>query len=549
MSISLHWTLLAAPLLVPTVGAQVSARLIPNPDGLSAGLDAFRDVNGDGVRDFVSGAADAAIGALTRAGRVRLVSGADGVPLGNIAGTRAYGRLGATTRVIGDINGDGVPEIAVSEDRGGAGNAPARVYIHSGANLVRLRTHDFATYSISSIARLSDVDGDGVADYAVGARTFSVTDHSFVKVFSGATGAELRTFLPFMAPSGFGYSVIELGDLNADGVPDLAIGDTTAFVAGSARGRVQVVSIASGATLLSIDGPAPEYAEFGAGLGAPGDINGDGAPDLIVASALRVRAYSGASGALLWGTPLLSDRWDAEVELVCPGDLDFDGVSEVLAYGRRFSDQPGNQIELSVRLLDGATGSSFLDVQSLADFGLYDQAWVAAGDLDGDGRPELAANARVAGAFRLCILSFPWTGVACESLPNSTGATGTLEVVGPFAVGSTSASLAAGSLPPGVTTMFLVAPAIGAPIQPPGSEGRLCLSGGIGRFFGPGQVQTSSAGGTVQLTLDADALPQPTATVAAVAGETWSFQAWHRDTGATGATSNLTNAAFAIVRP
>ena len=92
---------------------------------------------------------------------------------------------------------------------------------------------------------------------------------------------------------------------------------------------------------------------------------------------------------------------------------------------------------------------------------------------------------------------------------------------------------------------FLVAPQVGLTggVTPPGSVGVLCLAGSIGRFANA--VLNTGASGTFSLQLDPTAIPQPTGTVAAVAGQLWFFQAWHRDVRPGGGppTSNFTNAA------
>ena len=75
-----------------------------------------------------------------------------------------------------------------------------------------------------------------------------------------------------------------------------------------------------------------------------------------------------------------------------------------------------------------------------------------------------------------------------------------------------------------------------------GSSGRICVSGpNIARFAST--VQSSGATGTFQATLDLTlAFPTNPAAVVAV-GDTWNFQAWHRDSTPIGATtSNYTNA-------
>ena len=77
-----------------------------------------------------------------------------------------------------------------------------------------------------------------------------------------------------------------------------------------------------------------------------------------------------------------------------------------------------------------------------------------------------------------------------------------------------------------------------------GSQGNLCLGGNIGRFVGPGQVMDSGASGSFAMTVNLNAMPAPTlsGTVAVQPGDTWNFQAWHRDSVGGMATSNFTDA-------
>ena len=126
------------------------------------------------------------------------------------------------------------------------------------------------------------------------------------------------------------------------------------------------------------------------------------------------------------------------------------------------------------------------------------------------------------------------------AVPNSSGCVGRLSAEGSAAASSNDLTLRASSLPQNVFGLFLSARAIGSTPQPGGSTGTLCLAGPIGRFNAPGQVQSSGAAGELLLALDLTALPTPNALVAATAGETWAFQAWHRTVG--GASSNFTDA-------
>lgn len=72
-----------------------------------------------------------------------------------------------------------------------------------------------------------------------------------------------------------------------------------------------------------------------------------------------------------------------------------------------------------------------------------------------------------------------------------------------------------------------------------GSAGNLCLAPPIGRHNL--QVASSGPSGVITIPLDLDRVPQAAGFVSVLAGETWHWQAWFRDVGTGGATSNLTN--------
>ncbi|MEZ6021539.1 MAG: hypothetical protein R3F17_16010, partial [Planctomycetota bacterium] len=74
----------------------------------------------------------------------------------------------------------------------------------------------------------------------------------------------------------------------------------------------------------------------------------------------------------------------------------------------------------------------------------------------------------------------------------------------------------------------------------PGSPGVLCLLGApLGRYNGPGEIFYTGSTGTGSLTVNPTAFRGPNGPVAATFGQTWTFQAWHRENGGS---SNFTNA-------
>ena len=129
----------------------------------------------------------------------------------------------------------------------------------------------------------------------------------------------------------------------------------------------------------------------------------------------------------------------------------------------------------------------------------------------------------------------------CTSNPNSTGATGLCAATGSASVALNNVTLQASQLPLNSFGFFLTSQTAAVTPNPGGSQGVLCLGGSIGRYVGQGNIQNSGATGSYQLAINLTSMPQPTGSIAAVAGQTWRFQSWYRDANP-GAVSNFTNA-------
>jgi hypothetical protein len=124
---------------------------------------------------------------------------------------------------------------------------------------------------------------------------------------------------------------------------------------------------------------------------------------------------------------------------------------------------------------------------------------------------------------------------------NSTGNPGTIRATGSAVVANNDLTLVADDLPTNAFGYFLTSMTQGLVPQPGGSLGVLCLGGNIGRYTGPGQIQNSGMTGSFDLLLDLTQTPTPTGFVSVAAGETWNFQAWHRDSVGGAAVSNFTD--------
>ncbi len=129
----------------------------------------------------------------------------------------------------------------------------------------------------------------------------------------------------------------------------------------------------------------------------------------------------------------------------------------------------------------------------------------------------------------------------CTANQNSTGAIANTTGSGSDVAADNNLTLSTSSLPANSFAFYLASTTQGFAANPGGSQGNLCLSGSIGRYVGPGQIQQANPAGTISLVLDLTQIPQPTGFVTAISGDTWNFQAWYRDAVGGSATSNFTD--------
>ncbi|QDV05238.1 hypothetical protein Poly30_07340 [Planctomycetes bacterium Poly30] len=132
--------------------------------------------------------------------------------------------------------------------------------------------------------------------------------------------------------------------------------------------------------------------------------------------------------------------------------------------------------------------------------------------------------------------------VFCDpAVANSTGASGMMSADGSSLVSDNDVTLIADSLPNFSFGFFITSRTQGFIANPGGSSGNLCLSGAIGRYVGPGQIQNSGANGSISLAIDLTRQPTPNGLISVLPGDSWSFQLWHRDSVGGSTTSNFTN--------
>jgi hypothetical protein len=109
------------------------------------------------------------------------------------------------------------------------------------------------------------------------------------------------------------------------------------------------------------------------------------------------------------------------------------------------------------------------------------------------------------------------------SVPNSTSSSAEMHLSGNNVIHRGILILRATGLPAFTFGIFLVSQSRAFATGIPGSQGNLCLGGGIGRFVGPGQLPQADALGEISLVVDQGALPSPQGAFAPAHGQSLYF--------------------------
>ena len=247
------------------------------------------------------------------------------------------------------------------------------------------------------VTSIGDADGDGVPDFASG--SLYGDDPSFdcgmVDLYSGATGKLLVHLRGENVSDKFGASVAALGDVDLDGAADFAVGapgyDTSSQ---SDAGRTYAISGRTGATIWTLDGDAVG-SQYGAAFVAAGDVDGDGIGDLL-AGEMSASGSAPEAGELavisgLDGTELFTIDGAAGGDqlgdfVAGVGDLDQDLVPD-LGAGARGADSNGVDSG-AVFVYSGSDGHLLYEFDG-EGAGDWCSRVAGLGDVDRDGVPDV----------------------------------------------------------------------------------------------------------------------------------------------------------------
>ena len=328
--------------------------------------------------------------------------------------------LGASVAVVGDVNGDGIGDIAVGVPNydAGFGNEGA-VYIFFGGAMVNT-TPDVKVIGENSwdnfgtsVSGGVDFNMDGYDDVIVGspgADSGGLSTNGKVYIFFGGKPMDTGPDITFMGQSNsseLGKTVAGAGDLNNDGAGDYVVG---APGYGEAVGEV-TVSYGRAYVLLGSATPdgTPDLTmqglvacNLGVTVAGLGDVNNDGYDDFAVATTQSdIGGKDSGRVEVFYGGTVVDATHDVDLVgrtgemlgavIAGAGDINGDGYGDVLVQAQKYK-MDGFYAGAVYMFMGGgpmnnASDMLFIPGDSGGDFG---SAIAALGDVNNDGRPDIA---------------------------------------------------------------------------------------------------------------------------------------------------------------
>lgn len=308
-----------------------------------------------------------------------------------------------------DVNADGIPDVVLSRSAFLSSSGSASLYSGAEGELILTAVglpapgQAFTLFG-NSVALVGDLDGDGHSEFLVGDPEY---DHKGrAKLHSGADGSQLKQYKGNVEPAQFGFTVAALGDVDADGFGDYAVGTlqwahADGYVTGNGIARVYSGSSKDAIHTWAGDG---QNDVFGIAMARAGDVDGDGHDDVIVGapgiepnpygdSSGHVdgpgyaRVFSGQTGEELYTLhgDLVLDRFGTSV--ACAGDVNLDGRDDVIVGAPREFGDDGYAVVYSG--LDGSVLHRLIGAGGRTSFGA---AVAGTGDIDLDGTPDVMVS-------------------------------------------------------------------------------------------------------------------------------------------------------------
>jgi len=384
----------ASVVLQPVTAAPVA--IAPDTFATTVG-----DLDGDGRSDLIAVA--------------QSVPGDGGSPLkvmvkradGNGGFGAATETLASQTRgsnlhtAIGDVNGDGRPDLVVTMVNSGSSAGGFDVFLNTGGGNLSL-AHGYLAPPTSQLAKtpqniaIGDVTGDGKPDVVM-LSSGIFPDYLDVWVGDGTGEFSLQQQLRWTSLTAWGQRIVTtalaLADVNGDGALDFLT-----------NGEGAMVSYNDGAGTFAPPVGIGTIDSYVQGIGvsiATADLNGDGFEDVVYFDGLQFRVTLNSAGGFVSGTslyqavPSVTRSVSTSMALA---DMNGDGHLDAVALVAEADDALGTaSSSVSIAFGDGAGGFSNPAFYPLpgttiqVELGTFGGA-IAVGDLNGDGKADVVGT-------------------------------------------------------------------------------------------------------------------------------------------------------------
>jgi hypothetical protein len=308
-------------------------------------------------------------------------------------GESANDQFGWIARNIGDVDGDGVPDIVTSAPTNSAGGHEAgRIYVYSTKRGKLLWSADGRADDQlgTGVEAAGDTNGDGIPDVIA-----SAPGGGYAKIYSGRDGQVLQTMKSENPNDEFGRHAAGVGDVSHDGFTDVIVGAPSNGAGGEKAGRAYVYSGKDGRILLTLTGERPGDG-FGSAVAGFTDKNHMlllvGAPNAGPKQTGRTYIYDSLSAKPKF--TIESDESGAALGamfLSVLGDVDGDGVPDV--YASDWSNTANGPMTGRIYVYSGKDGHPLLTLTGESAGEGFGTSPSVAGDVDRDGHADLIVGA------------------------------------------------------------------------------------------------------------------------------------------------------------
>ena len=366
---------------------------------------AIFDVNGDGYSDYIVGEPNYDVN--HNDGRAVVYSGYDGSLLWEKIGESDPDYFGDAVGNAGDVNKDGYSDFIVGAYSYPAGSRRGMAKVFSGVDgseLYRILGEDNSQSFGDCVSGAGDVNGDGYADFVVGAPgypnfTIGNSNGKFY-LYSGQNGELLYSAQGSTTSDAVGTSVGRVGDINGDGRDEFIVGVPGAN-SGKGLARVYSYNGISYYTMRTINAPDTDNDQFGYSVNGCGDVDGDGRPDVIIGDPYygntswygRAYVYRGSYWTLI-DSVTGTFGGDGIGISVSGADLNQDGYSDYIVGNEKFQGGTTPEYRGQVRVFSGKTESVLYDKTGADEDDRFGGSVSAGGDINRDGYPDFIVGAR-----------------------------------------------------------------------------------------------------------------------------------------------------------